>query len=105
MTSVKFSVSNGKLIGFEISGHSSSSYNDEAGKIICSAVSSAAFMAANTLTEIIGAEVDANVEDGYMFVKLITKIPESQTVLKGLRLHLNELAAQYSKHIQVNQEV
>ena len=62
-------------------------------------------MAANTLTEIIGAEVDANVEDGYMMVNLINKVDESQVVLKGLRLHLNELAAQYCKHIKVNPEV
>ena len=105
MTSVKFSVTNGKLTGFEISGHSSSSYKDEAGKIICSAVSSAAYMAANTLTEIIGAKVDAQVEDGYMRVTLDDKIDESQVVLKGLRLHLNELSAQYCKHIKVNPEV
>ena len=105
MTSIKFSLTNGKLTGYEISGHSSSSYKDEAGKIICSAVSSAALMAANTLTEIIGAEVDAKVYDGYMRITLINKIEESQAVLKGLRLHLNELAAQYRKHINVNPEV
>ncbi len=105
MTSVKFNLTDGKLTGFEISGHSSSSYKDEAGKIICSAVSSASIMAANTITEIIGANVSAEVEDGYMRIVLIDKIDESQAVLKGLRLHLNELAAQYCKHIKVNPEV
>ena len=105
MTSVKFFVADGRLAGFKISGHSSSSYGDEAGKIICSAVSSAAYMAVNTLTEIIGADVEAEVEDGYMSVKLKSKPDESQTVLKGLRLHLNNLAAQYFNHIKVNPEV
>ena len=105
MTSVKFEIKNGKLIGFEISGHSSSSYKDEAGKVICSAVSSAAYMAANTVTEIIGAEVEAKVSDGYMLIRLKTQVDESQAVLKGLRLHLNELAAQYCNHIKVNPEV
>ncbi len=105
MTSVKFWLNDGKLTGFEVSGHSSSSYKDEAGKIICSAVSSAVYMAANTITEIIGADVDAKEEDGYINVKLNTKINESQEILKGLRLHLNELAAQYCNHIKVNPEV
>lgn len=105
MTSVRFGLKDGKLISFEISGHSSSSCSDEAGKVICSAVSSAAYMAANTLTEIIGADVKAKVEDGYMLIELKSQIEESQTVLKGLRLHLNELAAQYCNHIKVNPEV
>ncbi len=105
MTSVKFLLTDGKLTGFEISGHSSSSYKDQTGKIICSAVSSAAIMAANTLTEIIGADVKSEVDDGYMRINLVNKIEESQAVLKGLRLHLNELAAQYCKHVKVNPEV
>ena len=105
MTSVKFYIDNGSLVGYEVSGHSTSSASDNEGKIVCAAVSSAAIMAANTISEIIGAQIDADVKDGYMSIKLRSKSNECETVLKGLRLHLNELAMQYPNHLKVFSEV
>ena len=54
MTRVKFLFKNGSLSGYEIKGHSTNCVDDLEGKIVCSAVSSAAYMTANTITEIIG---------------------------------------------------
>ena len=54
MTSVKFLSKNESLYGFEIKGHSSVDCDDQDGKLVCAAVSSAAYMTANTITEIIG---------------------------------------------------
>lgn len=105
MTSVKFYVHSGSLLGYEVSGHSTSSASDNEGKIVCAAVSSAAIMAANTLTEIIGAKIESDVKDGYMSIKLSSKQDECQNVLKGLRLHLNELAVQYPNQLKVFSEV
>ncbi|MBR3948290.1 MAG: ribosomal-processing cysteine protease Prp [Clostridia bacterium] len=85
------------LRGFLIKGHSG--YADEGSDIICASVSSAAYMAANTLTEIVSAKADINVEDGYL--KLITKdsSKETQIILQGLRLHISTLAEDYSEYI------
>ena len=101
MTSVKFLANEKGLFGFEISGHSSVNCDDEIGKIVCSAVSSAAFMAANTVTEIIGDKADAVIDDALMKFEVINPSESSKTVLKGLKLHLEELSNDYSNNIKI----
>ncbi len=102
MTKVKFFAKNA---GFEISGHSSKDYNDEEGRIICSAVSSAAYMAANTIIEIVGDKTEAKVDEAQMWVKVSNPSEKTKTVLAGLQLHLSELAKEYPNNIQVISEV
>ncbi len=101
MTSVKFLADKKGLYGFEISGHSSFDCDDSAGKIVCAAVSSVAFMAANTITEVIGDKAEATVSDALMVVKCENPSDKSKAVLEGLRLHLTELATQYSNNIKI----
>ena len=105
MTAVRFITDNGKLISFDVSGHCTSDADDSLGKEVCAAVSSAAYMTANTLSEIIGAKLDASVSDGDMSVMVLDKIGESQTVLEGFRLHITELGKQYKSRIKVVSEV
>ncbi len=101
MTSVKFLADGKGLYGFEISGHSSRDCDDTTGKIVCAAVSSACYMAANTITEIIGDKADITVDDALMHLSLVTRSEASVAVLKGLRLHLEELSGQYSNNIKI----
>ncbi len=89
------------LYGFEISGHCSVDGDDEIGKIVCSAVSSAAYMAANTIIEIIGDKADATVEEAVMHIKVHKPSKSSVLVLEGLKLHLTELSNQYSNNITI----
>ena len=99
MIKVRFSVGNGQLKGFEISGHAMFA---ESGKdIICASVSSAAYMAANTITDVIGANADAKAGDGAMSLSLNQPDERSQAVLKGLELHLTELSKQYPQNIRI----
>lgn len=99
MIKVNFFTSDNAIESFEISGHSGSA---QAGSdIICSAVSSAAYMAANTITEIIGCEADADVSDGFMSFRVKSKLSDAQQILEGLKLHLNALAADYPDNIKV----
>ncbi len=105
MTKIRFFESDGKFTGYEISGHSTSSAQDIDGKIVCSAVSSAAYMAANTLSEIVGAELEAEVSDGYMCIKLKSLVEQSQITLKGFYLHASELAKNYRNYVKVYSEV
>ncbi|MBQ8227766.1 MAG: ribosomal-processing cysteine protease Prp [Clostridia bacterium] len=86
------------LTGFEFSGHSDSAEYGE--DIICSAVSSAAYMAANTITEILSVDADIRVEDGYLYLK-VKPLSETQAILKGLQLHLISLSQDYPKNIKV----
>ena len=83
--------------GFVISGHSG--YADEGEDIVCSAVSSAAYMTANTLTEIVGIKADITLDDGHMKFTSVDCTSEVQTIYKGLALHLNALAEQYNRYI------
>ena len=101
MTKVKFYADKIGLIGFEISGHSSFDCDDVNGKIVCSAVSSAAYMAANTIEEIVGDKCEAVVDDALMRVKVLNPSDTSRKVLKGLKLHLTELSKQYSDRIVI----
>ncbi len=90
---------NGKILsGFEVSGHSGSA---EAGQdIVCSAVSSAVIMAANTVTEIAKIPAETKAESGYMFFK-VSQAEDVQYILRGLELHLKELEKQYPDYLKI----
>ena len=59
-------------------------------------------MAANTITDVIGAEITAQVTDGRMYITVSEKdVPECKAVLEGLLLHLKETEKQYPKNLNV----
>jgi len=92
----------GELIGFNICGHSNMA---EFGKdIVCAAVSSAAYMTVNTISEI--KKVDADIiieEDGRMFFKIKNNnLMLCQDILLGFKLHMLNLEEQYPENIIVN---
>lgn len=90
-------------IGYEIKGHAGAG---ELGKdILCSAVSSAAYLTANTLTEIVKAPVEVVERDGYMRLLLQGDYERCQDMLSGLHLHLKELARMHRKYIRVSIKV
>lgn len=92
--------SGGLLTGFHITGHSGMAQYGE--DVLCAFVSSAAYMAANTITEIVCADARANVDDGDMCLDVSEKdIPQCQVILKGLRLHLQETEKQYPDNLKV----
>ena len=101
MTKAIFLADENGPYGFEISGHCSADSDDETGRIVCAAVSSAAYMAANTVTDIIGDKAEIFVDDAVM--RFYVKNPSDCTVkvLEGLRLHLTELSEQYGSNITI----
>lgn len=99
MIRVKFFVGNRQLKGFQISGHAGFAENGE--DIVCASVSSAAYMAANTVTDIIRADAEAAADDGTMTLLVNEPCERTETVLKGLELHLKELSKQYPENIKI----
>ena len=99
MIRVKFFVGNRQLKGFQISGHAGFAENGE--DIVCASVSSAAYMAANTVTDIIRADAEAAADDGAMTLLVNEPCERTETVLKGLELHLKELSKQYPENIKI----
>ena len=106
MINVKFFHSENEVpLGFSFKGHAG--YAAHGSDIVCAAISSVAYMTANTIIEIMGIDADVNVnEDGEMTLK----VPEESTqktkeLLLGLELHINELKKQYPKNVTITTEV
>ena len=58
-------------------------------------------MAANTVTEIIGAKADATADNGAMSLIIHEPCERTEMVLKGLEFHLKELSKQYPDNIKI----
>ena len=90
----------GALCGFDVQGHSGSAVSGQ--DIVCAAVSSAVYMAANTLTEVSGCVADIHEADGQLsYTVCEADIQKAQEVLSGLHIHLQGLSAQYPKFIKI----
>ncbi|MCR4616239.1 MAG: ribosomal-processing cysteine protease Prp [Clostridiales bacterium] len=99
MIKVRFYLSDGRYKGFEITGHSGSA--EKGRDIVCAAVSSAAYMTANTVSEIYKAPAEISDDDGHMKLLLQEDSDELQNLLKGFELHIRELSGQFPKNIKV----
>ena len=103
MTKARFLVKDGAIYGFYLEGHSTENAGDDEGRALCAAVSSAAYMAANTITEVIGDKAEAEVSDGKMLFEVKTPSDGAKAVLKGLKLHLSELSKQHGTRLIITE--
>ena len=100
MITVRIFDKTGILYGFEVTGHSGSTPSGE--DIVCAAVSSAAYMTANTVTDILGLETEALTGEALMRLKITdSRLNEAQTLLKGFEMHIAALCGEYPKNIQM----
>lgn len=82
--------------GFELKGHSR-----DGNEIVCAAVSSAAYLTANNITDFFVTE-NANVTDSDGYMKLTVNSSDSvNSLLKGLHAHLLQMQEQYKNDIIV----
>ncbi len=101
MINICFIRSGKTITGFELSGHSG--FAEQGSDIVCAAVSSAAFMTANTVTEILNLNADISVDDGFLRMELTSQdVLKAQDVLRGFELHMTELSQQYQSNIKVD---
>ena len=92
---------NNRLCGFDIQGHAGQA--EQGRDIVCAAVSSAAYLTANTLTEVCGCRATVRESEGRLSVRISSEEEAAQIPLQGLRLHLEGLTAQYPQYIQLQQ--
>lgn len=86
--------------GIALQGHAGA--GSEGNDIVCAAVSSAVYMAVNTVTDVIGVPAEIEVRDGYLKMIVPTEAQvRCETTLRGLVLHLTALAEQYPKNIHM----
>lgn len=100
MIKVSFAQSGDLIKGFTLEGHSGA--GSEGNDIVCAAVSSAAYMTVNTITDILSLNPHIDVDDGFMAIELSSaEIKKAQDILCGFRLHLTELSKDYKENITV----
>ena len=99
MTAFVFYQKRGRMTGFTLSGHSTADAADLDGRLICAAVSSAAYMAANTVTDVLKTRADASEGDAEMKLGLLEDDDRASAVLEGLLLHIRKLSEQYPKNL------
>lgn len=92
----------GFITGFRVAGHSE--YSETGSDIVCAAVSSAVYMAINTITDVISVTpLSMRVEEGEAFFRVELRDEQNcRTIFTGLRLHLQGLEEQYPEYIQVS---
>ena len=100
MIKAELFVKNKKIVGFHLTGHSG---RDEYGKdVLCAFVSSAAYMTANTITDVICAEAQVSADDGDMYVRISdSDADRCKDIFSGFRLHLLNTREQYPKYLKV----
>ena len=81
----------GGVLGFSMEGHAE--YGEAGEDIVCAAVSSAAYLVVNTLTDVRHVPpLSLRVDEGQMFFRIEPKDePLCRDLLAGLKLHLTAL--------------
>lgn len=102
MIDCHFFMSDDTVVGFAINGHDDP--DDSGISLLCAAVSSAAYLTANAITEIGKVEpLVLETADGLMTLRLRQEDAKTcALLLDGLRLHLQALTAEYETFITVN---
>lgn len=92
----------GQWCGFRICGHAGGLAGTD---IVCAAISSAAILAANTLTDVCGVHTVSCMRDGYLFFSVTDRdLDRCGDTLEGLRRHLADLQQQFPKKLQLDTE-
>ena len=90
--------------GFKISGHSG--YANKGSDIICSAISSCAYMVINTITDIYNIKCEIKIDDNKpdLYLQIINDfdLTKCSKILKGLEIHFLNLSKMYPKNILVS---
>ena len=99
-----FTTPEGSLLGFSVRGHAGLAESGQ--DILCAAVSSAAYMAANTMLEILHIAPTALIaEEGEMLVRIHPRDEKAaRDILLGFKLHLEGLSEQYPEALTVRYE-
>lgn len=99
MINVIFYLRGNDYMGFDFQGHSD--YGQEGTDIVCAAVSSAAYLVVNTLTDCYNVCASVTLGEGHMKFMADEKVDISSPLIKGLYHHLLQLQEQYNKDIKV----
>ena len=101
MITASFFKSNGKTIGFRISGHSG--YAESGSDIVCAAVSAMTMLTVNNISDGFGIPSTVSVEEASVNIefRLETEDERGCILIEGLKRELEALVSDYPKNIRV----
>ena len=100
MIKAKFILDGDTVTGFTVSGHSG--FSEAGSDIVCAAVSSAAYMAANTVTDVLGLHPEISESEGLLSLRLSgNETEKAADILTGFLLHMEGLREQYPEFIKI----
>lgn len=100
MIKAVFYKKNGKVTGFDISGHAD--YADKGSDIVCASVSSAAMLTANTVTEFFHADADATARDNLFRLMLKSHCEKSEELISSFYTHIDFISQDYKGTISIS---
>ena len=99
MITARFIEKDGNAVGFEISGHACFADGND---IVCASVSSAAYLTANGITEVLLCRAYASDNaNGEMEFRLLENNDAARQMIRSLAFHLEHLAEDYPKNLKV----
>ena len=111
MTNIKFFVlSDGRLKGYEASGHASDRMlRGNENDLVCGAVSVLTVTGVNALCSITGAEPCVKVDDGYLRCMLSdsldsAQMEKAQIILRTIEQGLTDIQKQYPMYIRIHRK-
>ncbi|MCI7767419.1 MAG: ribosomal-processing cysteine protease Prp [Oscillospiraceae bacterium] len=100
MIKAVFYTENGRLCGFSLSGHAG--YGTAGNDVACSAVSSAAELTCNTITEFFGDDADVSVSENTLTLRLKNEGCEnSRRLMESFKAHLGFISEEFPRSIQI----
>lgn len=100
MTKITIFKKNGKICEYQIKGHSG--YAESGSDIVCAGISTAGQMALIGLREVLGLDVEFDIKDAYLHVKVNDFNDEkAQVVLQSMEKTLEDIAKNYVKNVRM----
>ncbi len=102
MTKILIFEKENKIYAFQVKGHSG--YAEEGSDIVCSAISTATQMALIGLKEVLNLDVESDMREGYLSVRLNADDVENeiaQNLLRTMEITLESIVKEYSKFVKM----
>lgn len=99
MIKARFILDGDLITGFSVDGHSG--FSEAGTDTVCAAVSSAAYMTANTVTDVLMLSPKISESDGHLSLEFTKdEAKRAEDILKGFFIHITELEKQYPDFIK-----
>ena len=99
MTKITIFKKNEKIWAFQVKGHTG--FAESGNDIVCSAISTATQMALVGLKEVLKLDVESDIKDGYMQVKLLQDNAQAQAILCSMEKTLADTAKNYARNVKM----